>query len=156
MFPHKSWNITHKARRNRKMEMKFETRVPSINLIFTAWKVSRYVVFSSPYFPVSGLNSVNLHIQCKYRKIRTRKIPYLDTFHAVLVTILHLSVRQICDTRITTFHLFFNWFFDRSRKMVSWNVYQKMLSPRKVQCQKNENKNGGMMGWQKFPIILLA
>ena len=40
----------------------------------TTWKVSKYGVFSGPYFPVLGLNTeiygVNLRI---YRKIRTRK-----------------------------------------------------------------------------------
>ena len=47
----------------------------------TAWKVSKYGVFSGPFFveffPVSGLNTeiygVNLRISSKYRKIRTRK-----------------------------------------------------------------------------------
>ena len=39
---------------------------------FTAWKVSKYGVFL-------------VHIQSKYRKIRTRKTPYLDTFHAVIL-----------------------------------------------------------------------
>ena len=42
-----------------------------------AWKVSKYGVFSGPYFPTFGLNtevySVNLRIQSKCRKIRTRK-----------------------------------------------------------------------------------
>ena len=42
-----------------------------------AWKVSKYGVFSGPYFPVFGLNteiySVNLRIQSEYRKIRTKK-----------------------------------------------------------------------------------
>ena len=44
---------------------------------FTAWKVSKYGVFSGPHFPVFGLNSeiysVNLPTQSEYRKIRTRK-----------------------------------------------------------------------------------
>ena len=44
---------------------------------YTAWKVSKYGVFSGPYFPVIGLNTeiyvVNLYIQSEYRKIRTRK-----------------------------------------------------------------------------------
>ena len=44
--------------------------------IYTAWKVSKYGVISSPYFPVFGLNTeiyeVNLRIQSEYRKIRTR------------------------------------------------------------------------------------
>ena len=43
----------------------------------TTWKVSKYGVFSGPYFPIFGLNteiySVNLCIQSEYRKIRTRK-----------------------------------------------------------------------------------
>ena len=45
--------------------------------INTAWKVSKYGVFSGPYFPVIGLNTeiygVNLYIQSEYRKIRTSK-----------------------------------------------------------------------------------
>ena len=44
---------------------------------YTAWKVSKYGVFSGPYFSVFGLNmkiySVNLHIQSEYRKIQTTK-----------------------------------------------------------------------------------
>ena len=43
----------------------------------TAWKVSKYGVFSGLYFPVCELNteiySVNLRIQSENRKIRTRK-----------------------------------------------------------------------------------
>ena len=45
--------------------------------ICTVWKVSKYGVFSGPYFPVFGLNTeihgVNLRIQPENRKIRTRK-----------------------------------------------------------------------------------
>ena len=45
-------------------------------------------VFSGPYFPAFGLNpeiyGVNLRIQSKYRKICTRKTPYLNTFNAVV------------------------------------------------------------------------
>ena len=45
--------------------------------IYTAWKVSKYEVFSGPYFPVLGLNTeiycVNRRIQSEYRIIRTRK-----------------------------------------------------------------------------------
>ena len=44
---------------------------------FTAWKVSKYGVFSGPYFPVFGRNTeiyeVNLRIQSEYRKTRTTK-----------------------------------------------------------------------------------
>ena len=47
-------------------------------LAHTAWKVSKYGVFSYfPYFPLLGLNTkiyaVNLWIQSEYRKIRTRE-----------------------------------------------------------------------------------
>ena len=49
-------------------------------------KVSEYGVFSGPYFPVFGLTTeiygLNLRIQSKYRKIRTRKNS-LDIFHSV-------------------------------------------------------------------------
>ena len=44
---------------------------------FTVWKVSKYWVFSGPYFPVFGLNTeiqgVNLRIHSEYRKMRTRQ-----------------------------------------------------------------------------------
>ena len=50
----------------------------------TVWKVSKYGVFSGPYFPVFAQNKeiygVNLRTQSKYRKIRTRK---KSTFHGV-------------------------------------------------------------------------
>ena len=45
--------------------------------LITAWKVSKYGVFSGPYFSVFELNmkihGVNLPIQSKYGKILTRK-----------------------------------------------------------------------------------
>ena len=48
-----------------------------LSKIVTVRKVPRYGAFSSPYFPVFGLNTeiyrVNLRIQSKYGKIRTRK-----------------------------------------------------------------------------------
>ena len=43
----------------------------------TPVKVSKYGVFSGPYFPVFGLNT---------GKYGSEKTPYLDTFHAVLVS----------------------------------------------------------------------
>ena len=39
-------------------------------ILYTVWKVSKYGVFSGPYFPAFG----------------PEKTPYLDTFHAVSVT----------------------------------------------------------------------
>ena len=53
-------------------------------MIITAWKVSKYRVFSGPYFPVFGLNTeiygVNLRIQSKYGKKWTRKNSGLGHF----------------------------------------------------------------------------
>ena len=46
--------------------------------------------FTGPYFPVFGLNtercSVSVRIQSESRKIRTRKTPNMDTFHAVFTS----------------------------------------------------------------------
>ena len=47
---------------------------------FTAWKVSKYGVFSGPYFPAFGLNLASLNAG-KYGPENT---PYLDTFHIVV------------------------------------------------------------------------
>ena len=44
---------------------------------FTAWKVSKYGVFSGPRFSVFGLNT---------EKYGPEKTPYLDSFHSVLFT----------------------------------------------------------------------
>ena len=53
----------------------------------TAFQVSKYGVFSGPYFPAFGMNTekygVSLCIQSKCRKIRTRKTPNTDIFQAV-------------------------------------------------------------------------
>ena len=50
----------------------------------TAWKLSRYGVFSDPYFPAFGLNterySLSLHIHSECGKIQTRKNPVFGHF----------------------------------------------------------------------------
>ena len=52
--------------------------------------MSKYGVFSDPYFPAFGLNTerykVSLHIQSECGKYGSEKTPYLDTFHAVYPT----------------------------------------------------------------------
>ena len=52
-----------------------------------AWKVSKYGVFSGPYFRAFGPNTeryfVSLRIQPECGKIRTRKNSVLDTSHTV-------------------------------------------------------------------------
>ena len=54
----------------------------------TTWKVSKYGVFSGPYFPVFGLNteiySINLRTQSKYRKIRSRKNSVFEQFSPIV------------------------------------------------------------------------
>ena len=54
--------------------------------------------FSGPYFPVFGLNAeiygVNLRIQSKYKKIRTRKNSIFGHFHVVIVLITRLIPLQ--------------------------------------------------------------
>ena len=51
-------------------------------------KSDRIWRFSGKYFPVFGMNTeiyrVNLPIQDKCKKKRTRKTPNMDTFYAVL------------------------------------------------------------------------
>ena len=42
---------------------------------YTAWEVSKYGVFSGPYFPVFSQNT---------GKYGPEETPYLDTFHAVI------------------------------------------------------------------------
>ena len=55
-----------------------------LNASVTA-RVPKYRVFSSPYFPVFGLNAVSV-ISTKTRQYGPEKTPYLDTFHAVSET----------------------------------------------------------------------
>ena len=54
--------------------------------------MSKYGVFSGPYFPVFELNTeiynVNLRIQFEYGEIRPEKTPYVETFHAVQGSVL--------------------------------------------------------------------
>ena len=50
--------------------------IPGDTIPFTLWKVSKYWVFSDPYFPVFGLNT---------GKYGPEKNPYLDTFYVVIL-----------------------------------------------------------------------
>ena len=55
----------------------------SMNLT-TARKVSKYGVFSGPYFPALGLNTERYSVfSPSTGKCGPEKTPYLDTFHAV-------------------------------------------------------------------------
>ena len=71
----------------------------------TAWKVSKYEVFSGPLFPVFRLNteiySVNLRIQPIYGKIRTRKNSVFAHYsHSVLLKI-NLALRLFLPNEMT-------------------------------------------------------
>ena len=60
-----------------------------MNLVsFTVWNVSKYGVFSVPYFPAFGLNTEIRSIFPYSVRMREnteqKKVPYLDTFHAVI------------------------------------------------------------------------
>ena len=51
-----------------------EKKGEALHAQHTAWKVSKYGIFSTPYFPAFGLNT---------GKYGSKKTPYFDTFHAV-------------------------------------------------------------------------
>ena len=60
----------------------------------TTWKASKYGVFSGAYF------------QTEYRKMRIRKSPYLDTFHAVILSSKNClfsgqKSTKLCWTKLT-------------------------------------------------------
>ena len=64
--------------------------------------MSKYGVFFGPYFPVFGLNKeiyeVNIRIQSTDGKTPTRKIPCLDTLHAVLSAILRNQFGKVAKS----------------------------------------------------------
>ena len=51
----------------------------------TAWKVSKYGVFSGPHFLVFGLNTeiYGVNLFRTQKNTDQKKLPYLDNFHAV-------------------------------------------------------------------------
>ena len=105
-------------------------------IIHTAWIVSKYRVFSGPYFPVFVLNTeiygVNLRIQCKYKKIRTRKNSVFGHFsHSdkLLIPIsLKLFVQSIQPSRVQV-----KWFKNKLQQ-------QYCTSFREKQVKKKETK----------------
>ena len=52
---------------------------------FTAWKVSKYGVFSGPYFHIFVLNTEICVFSTNAEKYGPEKTPYLDAFHAVFI-----------------------------------------------------------------------
>ena len=51
--------------------------------------MTKYGVFSGPYFPVFWLNKEIYSVNPNTGKYGPEKTPYLDTFHAVLTPILN-------------------------------------------------------------------
>ena len=91
---------------------------------YTAWKVSKYGVFSGPYFSAFGLNTerygVSLRIQSECGKMQTRITPNTDTFYAVL-PFLYIKtgfyIKQFLGANTTaddvaklSYHLQLSWF----------------------------------------------
>ena len=97
----------------------------------TMWNLSKYRVFSGPYFPAFGLDtkryfqirsffwSVSSRIRTEYgeirsispysvriRKIRTRKTPYLDTFHAGMWVHFFFTLCNISKYVMNTSHFY--------------------------------------------------
>ena len=74
--------------------VRIKTITDSIFSVSTTWKVSKYGVYFDPHFPEFGLNtefySVNLRIQFKYRKTRTRINSVLGYFSRSVVLSLLL------------------------------------------------------------------
>ena len=68
----------------------------SKGFINPAWKVSKYGVISSPYFPAFGLNS---------GKYRPEITPYLDTFHAVPHCVKSVQIQRFSGSYFPTFGL---------------------------------------------------
>ena len=78
----------------------FLLELPSLKMSlvcsYTAWKESKYGVFSGPYFPAFELNTEKKG-QAKYGP---EKNPYLDTFHVVN----NLALNNLTDlTRLIRF-----------------------------------------------------
>ena len=79
---------------NKELDKDFEEFVEKVR--YTAWKVSKYGVFSGSYFLALGLNteifSVNLRIQAKYSKKRTSKNSVLGHFSRSEIQLVLWSV----------------------------------------------------------------
>ena len=79
----KVWNLHFQQNHSSKFcydgvynKKRFNLKKHVLLLISTAWKLSKYGVISSPYFPAFGLNTerceVSFRNQCEWGKIRTR------------------------------------------------------------------------------------
>ena len=85
---------------------------------FSVWKVSKYRVFSRPYFPVTSLNTGNNG---------PVKAPYLDTFNAVFLKAAVMKVSESsrnyycwgpCSARLK---LYSNWIHHTTVNLININ-----------------------------------
>ena len=92
--------------------------------------------FSGPYFPVFGLNAerygVSLRIQSKCGKMRTRKTPNTDTFHAVWI---ELGIFRVNNRRLLNYAVWINFMKNVSRK-----VPRRLLWKPVVFCDTGHDK----------------
>ena len=80
----------------------------------TAWKVSKYGVFSGPYFPVFGLNMERYGVSgLNTGKYGPEKTPYLDTSHTAefLLELFHIN-SSLLSNRFGMKHLIALAIFD--------------------------------------------
>ena len=102
-------------------------RIMKLTKTNTAWKVFKYRVFSGPYFPVFGLNTeiygLNLRIQSKYRKMRTRKNSVFRHFscseqRSLLSSLQRLTLTQhtICWQKLNLVTIFKQYLQMKFRK----------------------------------------
>ena len=87
----------------------------------TARKVSKYGVFSGPYFPVFGLNtySVNLRIQSEYRKIQARNHSVFGLFsRSAINRKWSRNVKNLSKTRVYLIDLVII-----TKKGQPWNIF---------------------------------
>ena len=83
-FEWKSRQMAWSQGLSREIQIGRAFRRNALHMTQTAWKASKYWVFSGSYFPVCRLNTeiygVNLRIQSKYKKIRTKKNSAFEHF----------------------------------------------------------------------------
>ena len=84
-----------------------------VNKYFTAWKVSKYRVFSGPYFPAFRLNterfSVSLRIQSECGKTQTRQNSVFGHFSRSA----YLGKVELCIRYLSGFAVFFSFFLGK-------------------------------------------
>ena len=92
-------------------------------IYYTVWNVSKYGVFSDPYFPTFGLNTkryeASLCIQSKCGKIRTRKNSVFGHFsRSVIFQVEGRDHRGSLTIRNYWFKL--KYFRNKKRKVLFW------------------------------------